>query len=324
MVRVLLSRPSAILTMKVGFLYKAHTFSDANPRYGRHSMHLFLEQLLNGMAIGSIYALATLGLALVYGILRILHVAHAAVYTVGAYLGLFFFKMTQSLLVACLGAMACCALVGVTIERLVYFPLLKYPPYVPLIASIAILLALEEVCRLVAGPYILTFPAPLPFPAMHVFGVHVPSSVLTIFAVTGAILIFLWVLTTRTETGLAMRAVSQDLAIAGAMGIDAHAVVSFTFALGSAIAAVAGILVGIYYNQVYATMGSVPAYKTLALIVVGGLGSVPGAVAASLLLGVAETLLIGYAHVPLPRDALAFIAMIAVLMWRSEGLFGSR
>ncbi|ROQ90220.1 branched-chain amino acid ABC transporter permease [Desulfosoma caldarium] len=287
-------------------------------------MHLFLEQLLNGMAVGSIYALVSLGLALVYGILRILHVAHAAVYTVGAYLGLFFFQMTQSLLVAFLGAMACCALAGVTIERLVYFPLLKYPPYVPLIASIAILLALEEVCRLVAGPYILTFPASLPFPAVHVLGVHVPSSVSTIFATTGLILLVLWFLTTRTETGLAMRAVSQDLAIAEAMGIDAHAVVSFTFALGSAIAAVAGILVGIYYNQVYATMGSVPAYKALALIVVGGLGSVPGAVAASLLLGIAETLLIGYAHVPLPRDALAFIAMIAVLMWRAEGLFGSR
>lgn len=287
-------------------------------------MHLFLEQLLNGMAIGSIYALVTLGLALVYGILRILHVAHAAVYTVGAYLGLYVFQMTQSLLAACMGAMACCALLGIAIERLVYFPLLKYPPYVPLIASIAVLLALEEVCRLVAGPYILTFPAHLPFPAVHLFGVPVPPSVSTTFSVTGVILIFLWFLTTRTETGLAMRAVSQDMAIAAAMGIDVHAVVSFTFALGSAFAALAGILVGIYYNQVYATMGSVPAYKSLALIVVGGLGSVPGAVVASFLLGIAETLLIGYAHVPLPRDALAFIAMIAVLMWRSEGLFGSR
>lgn len=287
-------------------------------------MRLFLEQLLNGVAIGSIYALVTLGLALVYGILRILHVAHAAVYTVGAYLGLFIFQWTGSLLLGCAGAMVGCAVLGVTIERLVYFPLLKYPPYVPLIASIAILLALEEVCRLVAGPYILTFPAHLPFPSIHIWGVDVPSSVTTILAVTAAILISLWFLTTRTETGLAMRAVSQDLAIAGAMGINSHAVVSFTFVIGSAIAALAGILVGIYYNQVYSTMGSVPAYKTLALIVVGGLGSVPGAVAASILLGIAETLLIGYAHIPLPRDALAFIAMIAVLMWRSEGLFGSR
>jgi branched-chain amino acid transport system permease protein len=111
--------------------------------------------------------------------------------------------------------------------------------------------------------------------------------------------------------------------ISGTMGINSHFIVSITFVIGSAIAAVAGILVGIYYNQVYPTMGTVPAYKTLALIVVGGLGSVPGAVIASLLLGIAETLLIGYANIPLPRDALAFIAMIGVLMWRSEGLLGS-
>ncbi len=287
-------------------------------------MRLFLEQLLNGVAIGSIYALVTLGLALVYGILRILHVAHAAVYTVGAYLGLLFFNLTGSLLWGTLAAMLGCALLGIIIERLVYFPLLKYPPYVPLIASIAILLGLEEVCRLIAGPHIRTFPAQLPFPSLNLSGLHIPSSALAIIAITTVILSVLWFLTTRTETGLAMRAVSQDMSIASAMGVDSHAVVSFTFALGSAIAALAGILVGIYYNQVYATMGSVPAYKTLAIIVVGGLGSVPGAVAASLLLGIAETLLIGYAHVPLPRDALAFIAMVAVLMWRSEGLFGSR
>ncbi len=287
-------------------------------------MHLFLEQLFNGIAIGAIYALVTLGLALVYGILRILHVAHAAVYTVGAYLGLLFFKISGSLLVGCAGAMVGCAVLGIAIERVIYFPLLKYPPYVPLIASIAILLALEELCRLVAGPYILTFPASLPFPSLHLFGVDVSSHVVTIVVVTTFILFCLWFLTTRTEIGLAMRATSQDLLIADAMGINAHAVVSFTFAVGSAVAAVAGILVGIYYNQVYPTMGTVPAYKTLALIVVGGLGSVPGAVVASILLGIAETLLIGYAHIPLPRDALAFIAMIAVLMWRSEGLFGSR
>jgi branched-chain amino acid transport system permease protein len=130
--------------------------------------------------------------------------------------------------------------------------------------------------------------------------------------------------TTRTELGLAMRAASQDIAVADAMGIDSHFIVSVTFVIGSAVAALAGMLVGIYYNQVYPTMGAIPAYKTLALIVVGGLGSVPGAVAAALLLGMAETLLIGFANIPLPRDALAFIAMIVVLMWRPQGLLGSR
>lgn len=286
-------------------------------------MRLFLEQLLNGIAMGSIYALVTLGLALVYGILRILHVAHAAVYTIGAYAGLLIFNITGSLLIAFPSAMIVCAIIGVIIERFVYFPLLKYPPFVPLIASIAILLCVEEACRLVAGPHILTFPAKLPFPDVSLGGINISSTLLAVYAITAFVLLILWYITTKTELGLAMRAASQDMEISGAMGINSHFIVSITFVIGSAVAAVAGILVGIYYNQVYPTMGTVPAYKTLALIVVGGLGSVPGAVIASLLLGMAETLLIGYANIPLPRDALAFIAMIGVLMWRSEGLLGS-
>jgi branched-chain amino acid transport system permease protein len=286
-------------------------------------MRLFIEQLLNGIAMGSIYALITLGLALVYGVMRILHVAHAAVFTVGAYVGLFIFQATGSLTLAFLGSMVACALLGVVIERFVYFPLMKYPPFVPLIGSIAVMLSIEEVCRLVAGPYILTFPAKLPFPDVYAGGIQISSTLLAVYSITAIVLFLLWYITTRTELGLAMRAASQDISISGAMGINSHLIVSITFVLGSAIAAVAGILVGIYYNQVYPTMGAVPAYKSLALIVVGGLGSVPGAVIASMLLGVAETLLIGYANIPLPRDALAFIAMIGVLMWRSEGLLGS-
>jgi branched-chain amino acid transport system permease protein len=287
-------------------------------------MQLFLEQLLNGIAMGSIYALITLGLALVYGILRILHVAHAGIYTVGAYIGLYFYQLSGSLIVGVIGSMVFCAILGVAIERFVYYPLLKYPPYVPLIGSIAVMLAIEELCRLIAGPHILTFPAELPFPQIQLGQINISSTLTAVYCITAAVLVLLWYITSRTELGLAMRATSQDIQIADAMGINSHFVVSITFVIGSAIAAIAGILVGIYYNQVYPTMGAVPAYKTLALIVVGGLGSVPGAVIASLLLGVAETLLIGYANIPLPRDALAFIAMIGVLMWRSEGLLGSR
>jgi branched-chain amino acid transport system permease protein len=287
-------------------------------------MQLFLEQVLNGIAMGSIYALVTLGLALVYGILRILHVAHAAVYTVGAYIGLLIFKLTGSLILTFLGGMLGCSVLGVLIERFVYFPLLKYPPYVPLIGSIAVMLSIEELCRLIAGPYILTFPATLPFPEIHAGTITISSILMAVYCITAGVLIFLWYISTHTEMGLAMRATSQDIPIADAMGINSHIIISSTFIIGSSIAGIAGILVGIYYNQVYPTMGAVPAYKTLALIVVGGMGSVPGAVIASLLLGVAETLLIGYANIPLPRDALAFIAMIGVLMWRSEGLMGSR
>jgi branched-chain amino acid transport system permease protein len=287
-------------------------------------MQLLIEQILNGLAMGSIYAIITLGLALVYGVMRILHVAHASIYTVGAYAGVFIFQTTGSLALAFLGSMLLCAILGVLIERLVYFPLLKQPPYVPLIASIAVMLTIEEVLRLLAGPQILTFTAKLPFPELNLGGIHLSSTLVAIYIITAAILLFLWWLTTRTEVGLAMRATSQDMAIAGAQGINSHYIVSLTFVIGSAIAAIGGILVGIYYNQVYPTMGAVPAYKTLALIVVGGMGSVPGAVIAALLLGLAETLLIGYLNVPFPRDALAFVAMIGVLVWRSEGLMGSK
>ncbi|GAB6280185.1 MAG: branched-chain amino acid ABC transporter permease [Thermovirga sp.] len=287
-------------------------------------MELFLEQLLNGIAIGFIYALISSGLALVYGILRILHVAHAAVYTLGAYVGLGMYFLTGSLFIAIPVSMAACSLVGVAIEKFVYSPLLKYPPYVPLIGSIALLIGIEEVLRLAAGPYIHAFPADIPLPPLHLGPITLSPILVTVYLVTIAVLAGLWFLSTKTELGLAMRAASQDLQIADSLGINTSRIISITFAIGSSTAAIAGILVGIYFNQVYPTMGAVPAYKTLALIVVGGLGSVPGAVLASVLLGISETLLIGYAHIPLPRDALAFIAMIAVLMWRPQGLLGRR
>ncbi len=289
-------------------------------------LQLLFEQLLNGLAVGSIYALITLGLALVYGILRILHVAHAAVYTVGAYVGLWIYGQTGTLWLAVPGSIAVCAVLGVLIERFIYFPLLKFPPYVPLISSIALFLGLEELCRLIAGADLRTFPPhlQLPFPSLSVGGVAISPVQLAVYAVTAVVLAILWFVTTKTEFGLAMRAASQDMEVASSLGVNSHWVVSATFVIGSSIAAVAGILVGIYYNQVYPTMGAVPAYKSLALIVVGGMGSVPGAVLASLLLGLGETLLIGFANIPMPRDALAFIAMIVVLLWRPEGLLGKR
>ncbi|MBN1332588.1 MAG: branched-chain amino acid ABC transporter permease [Synergistales bacterium] len=285
-------------------------------------MYLFIEQSLNGLAVGSIYALITLGLALVYGILGVLHVAHAGIYTVGAYIGYGVYACTGSLVMAILVGMVACSCLGVLIERFIYFPLLKFPPYVPLISSIALFMGMEEFCRLVAGPSVRTFSLELPFPELKFLDIVISPTLTGIFAISATIFLVLWFITTKTELGLAMRATSQDMDIASSVGIDGHRIIDIIFILGSAIAAVAGILVGIYYNEVYPAMGTVPAYKSLALIVVGGLGSVQGAVIAALLLGIAETLLIGYANIPLPRDALAFIAMIAVLLWRPQGLFG--
>ena len=287
-------------------------------------MELFIEQLLNGLGAGAMYALITLGLALIYAVMKILHVAHASVYTAGAYMGLYIFLSTGSVLIAVIVSMAFCSLLGVLIERYIYYPLLKYPPYVPLISSIALLIAIEELCRLVAGPEVRTFSAALPFPSAVVCGVTISSTLMAVYCLTVVILIALWLLMTKTELGLAMRAVAQDMETAASLGVNTQRTVALTFVIGSAIAAIAGILMGIYYNQVYPMMGEVPAYKTLALIVVGGMGSVPGAVLASLLLGLGETFLIGYANIPMPRDALAFIAMIIILMWKPTGLLGKR
>jgi len=287
-------------------------------------LRLLVEQFLNGMAMGSIYALITLGLALIYGILRILHVAHAAIYTIGAYVGLGAYIYTGSLLASVFASMLVCSVLGVLILRFVYFPLLKFPPYVPLISSIALLIGLEEVCRIVAGPDFLTFPSALEFPLLTFGDFSISSMLLVIYGVTALILLLLWFVTSKTEFGMTMRAMSQDMEMASSLGVNSRSMASVVFVIGSSIAAVAGVLVGIYYNQVYPTMGALPAYKTLALIVVGGLGSVPGAVLASLLLGLGETFLIGFANIPMPRDALAFIAMLSVLMWRPTGLLGRR
>lgn len=287
-------------------------------------MQLFLEHLINGLAVGFIYALTALGLAMVYGILGILHVAHAGVYAIGAYVGLYTYRATGSLVVAVAAAIVVCAIVGIGIEKFIYYPLLKYPPYVPLIASIAIFLSIEEICRLLAGPYIQGFPGQLNLSSVTVGSLTISGMQILVLVVSFSILLLLWFISNKTELGLAMQATSQDMAMASAMGVDTKRIISITFAIGSAVAAVAGILVGAYYNQVYPTMGDVPAYKTLAIIVVGGLGSVPGAALAAILIGLAEALLIGYAAIPLPRDALAFIAMIIVFMVRPQGLLGRK
>ncbi|MDD2207267.1 MAG: branched-chain amino acid ABC transporter permease [Aminobacterium sp.] len=287
-------------------------------------MYLLIEQILNGLATGSTYALIALGLALVYGILGILHVAHAGVYMVGAYIGIGIYSLTGNIFLAMIASMVFCGFLGVAIERYIYFPLLKFPPYVPLISSIAIFTGMEELIRLIAGPTVQTYSLTLPFPTLKIKGMVISSNLMGIYIITALVFFLLWYFSTQTETGLAMRATSQDMAVASSLGINSQRIIDLSFFISSAIAALAGVLVGIYYNTVSPGMGAVPAYKALALIVVGGLGSVPGAVIASLALGIAETVLIGFAHVPLPRDALAFIAMIVVLMWKPQGLFGRK
>jgi branched-chain amino acid transport system permease protein len=283
---------------------------------------LLLQQLVNGLTIGSLYALMALGLTMVYGVLRVLHIAHAAVFTLGAYGGLWAFAATGSFWLALLGAMAIAVAAGLAMERWVYWPLLAKPPIATLIASIGVFIALEEIYRIVAGPEPHSFSVPLRVRDVRLAGVLVTAPQVLVMAVTVALLVALWLFLTRTSLGLALRAVSQDREMAAACAMNVRRIVSLNFALGSALAGAAGMLVGVYYNSVSPTMGDVTAYKGLAIIVLGGLGSIPGTVLGALLIGIVETLFIGLVEFPFPRDAWAFLAMIAVFLLRPQGLLG--
>jgi len=283
---------------------------------------LLAQQLVNGLTVGSLYALMALGLTMVYGVLRVLHIAHAAVFTLGAYGGLWTFALTGSFWLALLGAMGLAVAAGLAMERWVYWPLLTKPPIATLIASIGVFIALEEIYRIVAGPQPHSFSVPLRLPDVRLAGVLVTAPQVLVIAVTAALLGALWLFLTRTSLGLALRAVSQDREMAAACAMNVRLVVSLNFALGSALAGAAGMLVGVYYNSVSPTMGDVTAYKGLAIIVLGGLGSIPGTVLGGLLIGIVETVLIGLVDIPFPRDAWAFLAMIAVFLLRPQGLLG--
>jgi branched-chain amino acid transport system permease protein len=283
---------------------------------------VLVQQLVNGLTVGSLYALMALGLTMVYGVLRVLHIAHAAVFTLGAYAGLWTFGRTGSFGLALAGAMAAAVAAGLAMERWVYWPLLAKPPIATLIASIGLFVGLEEVYRIVAGPQPYSFDVPLALGAVRWGPLLVTPPQVLVIAVTAALLGALWFLIARTRLGLALRATSQDREVAAACGMNVRRVVMLNFAVGSALAGAAGMLVGIYYNSVSPTMGDVAGYKGLAIIVLGGLGSIPGTVAGGLLIGVVETLLIGFVEFPLPRDAWAFLGMIAIFLFRPQGLLG--
>jgi branched-chain amino acid transport system permease protein len=280
------------------------------------------QQLANGIAIGSVYALISLGLTMVYGILRILHVAHAGIYALGAYVGWFSFRLIGDFWLSLLMGMAGSAIAGYLVERFLYSPLLHLPRIAPLIASIGLFIAMEEAFRIVAGPHTLTYNARIGLGDLSIGNFHLTETQILILLVTVVILIVLWTFLTRTRTGLAMRACAMDAETTSSFGVNVSAIIAVNFLLGSAMAGAAGVLIGVYDNQVWPTMGSIPAYKALAIVVLGGLGNIPGTVLASIVVGLAETFFIGVLAIPFPRDAVAFIAMILVLMFRPYGLLG--
>ncbi len=298
-------------------------------------MTQFLQQIINGLSLGSIYALIALGYTMVYGILKLINFAHGEVFMVGAYTGFYAagalgvagyeashtsFPLYLALLVLIV-AMVAAALLGVTIEFLAYRPVRSAPRLTPLITAIGVSLFLQNAGMLLFSPNPQRYPAILSEVRFELFGVIVTNIKLTIFAVALCLMLGLHLFVQRTWTGRAMRALSFNIDAAKLMGIDTNRVIRSTFAIGSGLAAAGGILFGLDQITINPLMGVLTGLKAFVAAVLGGIGSIPGAVVGGLLIGLAEQLTAGYLS-PEYRDAITFVILILILLLKPEGLLG--
>ena len=291
-------------------------------------MTTFLQQLVNGLSLGSIYALIALGYTMVYGVLRLINFAHGDVYMVGAYVGYYLSRRLRgaepsiaSALLVMLGAMLACALLGVLIERLAYRPVRREARLTLLITAIGVSLFLENVAQLVFGPDPKFFPSLAPRTDFLVAGVRLTSEQITVILVSFLLMVLLRFFILKTRTGKAMRAVSFSLDASRLMGISTDRIIAITFALGSALAAAAGVLIGMQIPKIDPLMGILYGLKAFVAAVLGGIGSIPGAVLGGLLIGISEVMTVGYLSSTY-RDAIAFGILILVLILRPQGLLG--
>jgi branched-chain amino acid transport system permease protein len=291
-------------------------------------METFLQQLINGLSLGSIYGLIALGYTMVYGILRLINFAHGDVYMIGAYTGYYLSSYMRggepSFLKAGLvmvAAMAVCAALGVLIERLAYRPIRNAPKLTALITAIGVSLLLENGGQLVFGADPKFFPSLAPHSQITLGALRITSEQLTVFVVALMVAAALYVIVMRTKTGIAMRAVSFNIDAAKLMGVSTDRIIVITFALGSIFAAVAGVLVGMAIPKIDPLMGIMYGLKAFVAAVLGGIGNIPGALLGGLLIGLAETFVVAYIS-PTFRDAIAFAILIAALLFRPQGLLG--
>jgi len=313
-------------------------------------MDYFLQQLINALAIGSLYALIALGYTMVYGVLRLINFAHGEVFMLGAFTGVYTASLlkgdreNQPFFLAFVGlllAMAVCALIGWLIERFAYRPLRKSSRLAALITAIGVSLLILNLANIewtilghkFFGPTPAQYPnILLPFSEtrtlsehitfiQEVFGVRIIYKDILLIGVTAIVLLLLWYVVRFTRRGQAMRAVSQNYDAARLMGININATISFTFMLGSAMAAVGGVLYCIKNSQVQPTVGTLFGLKAFVAAVIGGIGNIPGAALGGLTLGILETIVAasGYSQY---TDAAVFVVLILMLLVRPEGLFG--
>ena len=289
---------------------------------------IVLQQLINGVSLGSIYALIALGYTMVYGIVLLINFAHGDILMVGAYTAFFVLSAIGSgpvgMLLAFVVSMIVCASFGITIERLAYRPLRSSPRLNSLITAIAVSLILENGARIL--PFI--GPNPRQFPRPAVYNIRLGELSISNIQIIVIILSALLMLTLNyiinyTKRGKAMRAVSFDVQAASLMGISVNRIISFTFALGSVLAAAGGVLYASAYPQVNPLMGMMPGLKAFVAAVLGGIGSVPGAMLGGYILGIAETFTKGFISSQF-SDAISFSILIIVLLIRPTGILGKK
>lgn len=316
-------------------------------------MSTFLQQLINGISLGAIYSLIALGYTMVYGVLKLINFAHGDIYMVGAFMGYYLANglgvrgaqmlgqgadgliargllgsgtMEPSLvtaLVVMLLAMAICAALGVIIERFAYRPVRKYSRLTALITAIGVSLLLENGGQVVFGADPKFFPELFKKRNIDLIGgASINSADIIVLVIALVLMIGLQLVVFRTKTGRAMRAVSFNLQSAKLMGINTDRIIMFTFALGSALAAAAGVLVAIRIPRIDPLMGILVGLKAFVAAVLGGIGNIPGAVLGGLLIGITETMVVGYLS-PTYKDAVAFAILILILLFRPSGLLGS-
>jgi len=295
----------------------------------------FVQQIFNGLSLGSIYALIALGYTMIYGILRFINFAHGDVFMIGAfsgyYLGILFSfssgSITATLPLAILimiGAMAVCGLLGFTIEKLAYKPLRKSPKLTILITAIGVSLFLEYTGQLVFGADPKSFPSLLENkPVVNLAGAVIGSNPLVVLITAGILMYVLRLVVMKTKIGTAMRAVSFNPTAASLMGININSVISFTFIIGSSLAGAAGILYGLNYPSIDPLMGILPGLKAFVAAVLGGIGNIPGAAIGGMIIGLLETFVTGYIS-PTYRDAIAFGILILILLFKPTGLLGKK
>lgn len=288
------------------------------------------QYIINGISLGSIYALIALGYTMVYGILQLINFAHSDVYMIGAFTGYYtagFLGIDNSpglgtLFTLLIAAMIVCSCLALIIERFAYRPLRKAPKLNILITAIGVSLFLQYTAQIIFGADPKVFPNVIEDSVLaSVGGLVIKSSDLTVFGVTISMMLLLHFLIFHTQLGKAMRAVSQNINVAAMMGVNINRVIAFTFVVGSSLAGVGSILVGIQYPKIDPLMGTMIGLKAFVAAVLGGIGNIPGAVLGGLLMGVSESLVVGYLSSTY-RDALAFGLLIIILVFRPAGLLG--